>query len=213
VSDLYKKMKETFDKIRSETTAGIGGSRYIPTRDGEDDDNPDNRPDFPYIEDPKGYKTHIPLEQDELKEQEEGEDEEMTPPEEAGEEAYEGAEGEMPPEEAPPPGQDPTAMGGMGMMGTPPEEKLTSTQLGRMYELKKIYSRLTSIEMFLSRTTDESILEIRKYVAQSISMFELVVSNFPEYKDKIDEIIVTYYEFLTNVYSSIRNYFSGVTKE
>lgn len=204
MSELYLKMKEAFDKVRKETFGALGGSRYIPTRSGEDDDNPDNRPDFPYIEDPQQFKTHIPLEQDELTEEEELEPEE-------GEET-----GELPPEgegeetgELSPPDQDPS----MGMPEPEKEEKLTTSQIGRVYELKKIYSRLTSIEMFLSRTTDDSILEIRKYVAQSIDMFELVISNFTQFTEKIDEIIVTYYEFLDNVYGSIRKYFSGISKE
>ena len=90
---------------------------------------------------------------------------------------------------------------------------MTSSQIGRVFELKKIYSRLASVETFLARTTDESILEIRKMVSQSIDLFELVITNFPQYKETVDEIIVTYYEFLDVVYGSIKTYFSGMSKE
>ena len=57
------------------------------------------------------------------------------------------------------------------------------------------------------------MLEIRKLVGQSIDLFEIVISNFPQYKEKVDEIIVTYYEFLDSVYGSLKTYFSEMSKE
>jgi hypothetical protein len=100
--------------------------------------------------------------------------------------------------------------GGMGGVGEQ-EEKLTSSQIGRVYELKKIYSRLSSVESYLARAMDESILELRKYVAQSIDLFEVVISNYDQYKDKVDDIIVNFYEFLDVIYSSLRKYYKGMS--
>lgn len=217
MSDLYNKMREAFDKVKNET---IYGTRYVPTKD-EDDDDADRNPDFPYITDPKGFVTHIPLEQGALKEQG---DKPPTTPSEAGAEA--GADiGAAPPEGGEGgigdmgmdaagnmPGVEGGAEFGMGA-GMPQEEQLTVTEIGRVYELKKIYSRLSSVETFLSRTTDESMLEIRKLVSQSIDLFEIVISNIGQFKEKIDEIIVTYYTFLESVYGSIKTYFSEMSKE
>jgi hypothetical protein len=179
------------------------------------------------LEDPTDYVTHIPLEQEtieeakkkpaedeEIPEEEEGEEEEA-PPEEGGDE---GGEEGMPPEgmegggeEGMPPegmeGGDPMS----GMPGQPPP--LTSSQIGRVYELKKIYSRLSSVESFLSRTTDDEVLEIRKQVSNAIDLFELVISNFEQYKDKIDEIIIMYYKFLKVVYESIKNHFKRISQQ
>ena len=229
MSDLYKIMKDAFDRIKvSEQTIDMINTRYVPTKDGsDDDDNTENVPDFPYINDPKGYVTHVPLEKDDLTEQEK----EAAPPtpEEAGAEAGAETTPDVQPEVPEPTGDEggigdtgmdaagnmPGVEGGMGLTGIPQkeEEKLTSTQLGRVYELKKIYSRLSSVESFLSRTTDEEILEIRKLVSQSIDLFELVISNYEQYKENVDEIIVTYYEFLDRVYGSIKTYFSDQSKE
>jgi hypothetical protein len=100
--------------------------------------------------------------------------------------------------------------GGMGGMGEQ-QEPLTSSQIGRVYELKKIYSRLSSVESYLARAMDESILELRKYVAQSIDLFEVVISNYDQYKDKVDDIIVNFYEFLDVIYSSLRKYYKGMS--
>jgi hypothetical protein len=52
------------------------------------------------------------------------------------------------------------------------------------------------------------MLSLRKYVAQAIDLFEVVITNLPQYKDKLDEIIITFYKFLDYIYGSMRKYFS-----
>ncbi|MCF8019890.1 MAG: hypothetical protein K9L62_10865 [Vallitaleaceae bacterium] len=107
------------------------------------------------------------------------------------------------------PGMDPTA----GIPGADQkEEELTSSEIGRMYELKKIYARLSSVESYLSRATDQAILELRKYVAQSIDLFEVVISNYDQYKDNVDDIIVQFYEFLDVIYSELKKYYKDISK-
>ena len=97
-------------------------------------------------------------------------------------------------------------MGGMGGMGME-EEPLSAHELGRTYELKKIYTRLLSIELYLSNETSPDLVEIHKYVHESINLFEVVTSNFDSYKDNLDEIIVIYYKFLKEIYTSVRKYY------
>lgn len=214
-------MQDAYIRLKKEAAAGVYGKRYVPAKGTEDDDEPDNRPDFPYVDADTGYTTHVPLEQDELKE---AEGDEMPAPVEAGADAGADAGAEMPDA-----GGEEGGIGDMGMddQGNMPgvegggmpgmegqqEEEKTSNQIGRVYELKKIYSRLASVESFLSRTTDEEILEVRKMVAQSIDLFEIVISNFKSYKEDVDEIIVTYYKFLDEVYSTIKDHFAGMAKE
>lgn len=147
--------------------------------------------DFPYIEDPNAFTTHRALES-RIREQMPGEQ----PPAPGGDPSMAGGDPSM---------QDPSMAGG-GMPGMPPE--MTSSQLGRVFELKKIYARLTAIESFLARSINQSMLTLRKYVAQAIDLFEIVISNMPQYQDKLDDIIVTFYKFLQYVYESIRKYFS-----
>jgi len=100
---------------------------------------------------------------------------------------------------------------GMGM-GEQEEEK-TAGELGRIYELKKIYARLTSIESYLSNESSETLSEIRTYVSQSIELFEIISSNFNSYKDKLDDIIVMYYKFIKETYNQVRDYFKKESKE
>ena len=129
----------------------------------------------------------------------------MTPGDEAGEMPPEGAEGMegMPGEEG---------MGGMEGMGMEEETKSPS-EIGRIYELKKIYTRLTTIESYLSDTSDTDLLRVRLLVSKSIELFEILSSNIPSYqppkapKETIDEIIVMYYKFLKQVYESVAKYY------
>ena len=97
------------------------------------------------------------------------------------------------------------AGGDMGMGGA--EEEKSPHELGRIYELKKIYTRLTSIESYLSSEADPELTEIRRYVSQSIELFEILASNIDSYKEKIDEIIISYYKFLNEIYFKIKDYY------
>jgi len=127
------------------------------------------------------------------------------PPEEGGE--------EMPPEE----GMDPSMAGGdMGgdMGGMPGEEETkNASEIGRIYELKKIYTRLTTIESYLSDSSDPDLLRIRLLVSKSIELFEILSANIPSYKPPkaekgtIDEIIIMYYKFLDKVYESVAKHY------
>ena len=104
-------------------------------------------------------------------------------------------------------------MGGDMGMGTPgEEEKKTSTELGRIYELKKIYARLTAIESYLGNESDPELLEVRKYVSQGIELFEVISSNFDSFKGKVDEIIIMYYKFLKEAYETVRDFYKKISK-
>jgi len=116
-------------------------------------------------------------------------------------------------------GMDTAGMGGMdtgmgmgGMPGMEEEEPKTAGQLGRIYELKKIYSRLTSIEAYLGNESSPELLEVRNLVSKSIELFEIVSSNFDSYKEKLDDIIITYYKFIMEVYKEVKDYFKKEAK-
>lgn len=235
----YNTFLKQFKQLKEQTT------RYVPPNRVDYQDNYDRYVDFPYVEDPTGFITHRPLEQnspvgykDEVKEQsakernigspphttsklafeQEAPKEPTINPEEAGEEAGANVGAEMGADMGAEMGAEAGAdmggmganMGGIGGMGGPEEEPLSSSQIGRVYELKKIYSRLASVESYLSRAGNEQILQLRQYVAKAIDLFEVVMSNFDQYKDKIDEIIVQYYEFLEIVFETIKKYYKSV---
>lgn len=168
--------------------------------------------DFPYVEDPTPYETHKTLEQ-RLMEQPPGAATDA-PPQDPGTPGADPAMGEGMPGDDPGMEGDPSlgaidpAMAGVG---TPDRDyvKLDSNDLGRVYEMKKIYARLTSVESYLTESTDEELLELRRGVGKAIDLFEVVITNISKFKDKIDPIIVTFYEFLDQVYSALRKYHVG----
>jgi hypothetical protein len=87
------------------------------------------------------------------------------------------------------------------------EEKKSPKELGRIYELKKIYARLTSLESYLSDASEPALLKLRSLVSQSIEMFEILASNIDQYTDKMDDIIVMYYKFLEGVFDILKKYY------
>ena len=92
-------------------------------------------------------------------------------------------------------------------------DAVTVDQVGRVYELKRIYNKLISAEEYLSYSSDPIIVKLRKYVSQAVELFELVISNIDLYKDKIDQIIVDYYAFLMGIYHIMKIYYDRLRKE
>ena len=103
--------------------------------------------------------------------------------------------------------QDPNAMG-MGGMGAP--EPKTAEEIGRIFELKKIYARLIAVEEFLSFSPDETLVKLRDYISKSIELFETLISNVDSFKDQIDDIIVMFYKFLESVYEIMNDYYNSL---
>ena len=162
--------------------------------------------DVPYVQSlDEPYITHKALyEQEEPEEEEEAPPEkeqpvEEAPPQESEEQAPEG----MPPEEG---GMDQN----FGAVEEPPKDP---NEIGRIYELKKIYSRLLSIESYLSDSSDVNLLKLRQYVSQAIEMFEIISANMPSYKDQLDDMIIMYYKFLSVVYTLLKKYYAAQEKE
>lgn len=84
------------------------------------------------------------------------------------------------------------------MTGAPKEVK-SPTYLGRIYQLNKIYYRLTALQKFLNQTSDPKLEGVRKLTDDSFELFNLVMNNLPSYKNMLDKIILQYYSFISNL--------------
>lgn len=144
-----------------------------------------------------------------IREQPEEEEEEEVPAEPEEDPAVAGEEEAMP--------DMPGGEEDMGIPGMPGEEDdkgpETPEEVGRVYELKKIYSRLLSINQHLAESTDGLLLKLRLIIGQSIEVFEVMIANIDLFKDKVDDIIVLYYEFLERVYGILKKYYEVKRKE
>lgn len=89
----------------------------------------------------------------------------------------------------------------------PGQEVQDPDYLGKIYELKKIYSRLVSIESFLDSESEPTLLKLRNYVSSSIELFQMLINNISVFREDIDELIVNYYKFLLEVYSILKEYY------
>ena len=200
-------LKKRVEKSNESWGSPIGGDMY--TKDDSSDE------DVPNVNDDTPYKTHwVPgTQESELLEQ--SEDEEIPPEEQVPEEGGE----EMPPEEGGGEMVDP----GMGEEGMPGEEMGAGMpgeeppkdprELGRTYELKKIYARLVSIEAYLATTSDEELLILRTNVSKAIEMFQVLSSNITSFKEQIDDIIVIFYDFINTVYSILEKFYKNKSRE
>jgi len=84
----------------------------------------------------------------------------------------------------------------------------TDVEIGRIYELKKIFSRLVSIETFLSTSSNEELLLLRTYVVKVIDLFKIMIDNITAFRDRTDEIIVMFYQFLRKTYIILKKYYN-----
>jgi hypothetical protein len=117
--------------------------------------------------------------------------------------------------------QDPNAMAGLGQQGVGGEDidpmtgqpKITLDVVGKVYELKKIYSRLLAIQSQLSFSPDMTLLQLRKFITKAIDLFETVISNIGLYKKEIDDIIIMYYKFIEEVYDIMKDFYKKKAKE
>lgn len=180
----------------------------------------DREEDFDVINTNPSDKVKHPVPLDEQDEEEETE-EETVPDEElrAGEEppVTPPAAPTEPPEDLAGTMEDPTMAGmdtGMGMgYGYGKEPPKTAPEIGKLYEMKKIYSRLLAIESFLSTVSDPFLLKMRLYIGKAIDLFDTVISNFQSFKDRLGDIIVVFYRFLEDVYSSLEDYYKDKKEE
>ncbi len=105
-------------------------------------------------------------------------------------------------------------MGGMGMEDPNAIPKPTSSEeVGRIIELKKIFSRLISVEAYLTSTFEPELLKVRELVAQATELFTILMANYSLYKDEIDERIISYYKFIEKVYEVLHKYYSEREEE
>lgn len=174
---------------------------------------PDARQDFadvPSVEDDDEYQTHFAFPTEQVAEAEDEEEKAAEPTEDVPTDIPEepaDAGGEMP--------ADMTGMGGgedmLGGMGMEEEDEgpQDRTDVGRRFELKKIYSRLVAIEAHLNTASDETLVQMRNFVSQAISLFRVLINNIDLYKDKIDEVLVTYYKFVIQTYEMLSKYYKA----
>lgn len=124
-------------------------------------------------------------------EQEEPEEEETPIEGEEVEKETEAPEGEGRTEEEPSAADD--------IEEAPEEEVDNEEQLStvdKVYRLKKIYAKLIAISRLLEYHSDPKFDVLRNEVLEAIDLFHIIVSNFDSFKDKIDDIIKSYYKLL-----------------
>jgi len=100
----------------------------------------------------------------------------------------------------------------MGDMNDPMEGP-SLEQIGRSFELKRIYDRLLSIRTHLSIFVEDEFDELKKTISKAIDLFDLMISNYKQYEDKIDDIILLYYNFINEIYEIAKKKYRKYTRD
>jgi hypothetical protein len=165
---------------------------YKDATDVKDNDVP-NVMDTDYVTHVSLDKTQVPLEQD------------AVPPGKIQTTAP-----AMPPAQTGPPGAGIAPPGIDPVTGMPlPEEEgpMSPQEVGRVFELKKIHARLTSIEAYLEASTDLPLIKLRINISKALELFFVLISNLKLFKDRLDPLIVVFYKFLDQAYSILAKYY------
>jgi len=105
-------------------------------------------------------------------------------------------------------------MGGMGGMGegfggedSAEQVAQTPNELGKVYELNKIYYHLYTIEKLLSNSSDDRLSNLRTVVSDAFNIYKIVLNNITKFKDRLDHIILLYYDFVSRLAMLLEKYY------
>ena len=105
----------------------------------------------------------------------------------------------------------PDPMGGMGGMDPmtgmpmPGAGGPVYTAIGRAYKLKDIFEKLSRIRTYLRDCTNTDLESLYNDSNTAFDMFKLVINNLKTYKEKVDELIIMYYELIKIMLEKIKN--------
>ena len=79
------------------------------------------------------------------------------------------------------------------------------TAIGREYKLKDIFENLTKIRNYLRDTNNIELSKLYKDSDKAFEMYKLVINNLKTYKEKVDDLIIMYYELIKIMLEKIKN--------
>jgi hypothetical protein len=92
--------------------------------------------------------------------------------------------------------------------GMPIEEPLSPEEIGKVYMLLKLHSRLDAMNRILAKLPDDKYNDVKLAIAEALELFRVVVSNYDSFKGedgKLDNIIKKYRSFVSDVTDKIEN--------
>lgn len=102
-----------------------------------------------------------------------------------------------------PPGIPPQP-GGMMPPGMLPPPIVPPTDIGKIELLKSIQTKLLDINSLLNKFSEERYGKVKSKVEEAIEVFNVMVTNFPTFKDKVLDIAEKYKHFIKIVVLEVR---------
>lgn len=92
------------------------------------------------------------------------------------------------------------------------EEKLDPVDIGKLYIMKKIYTRMLISDEKIREFSETEFDGLKDWSREAIEHFQSVVANFDQFKDKLDEVIVLFQRFLVSITNSTEKTIKKVEK-
>lgn len=86
----------------------------------------------------------------------------------------------------------------MGQPVLPGQEVMSLSDIGKIYVMKKIYSRLISLDDLLADMSSPKFDPYKEKVKESIDIFHTIVANFAQFRPEIDDFITLFQELIYN---------------
>lgn len=81
------------------------------------------------------------------------------------------------------------------------------TEISVVFSLKRIYSRLITLQDILNRYSDNKFDKLRDRIDESVKIFHLVVLNYKKFSGNINDIIENFNLFLRQSVVELANLF------
>ena len=65
------------------------------------------------------------------------------------------------------------------------------------------------MNQYLADEHDRRIMKTKQSISKAIDLFSVIGANPESYKERIDEIIVSYYKFLEAAYKRVRSFYKS----
>ena len=115
---------------------------------------------------------------------------------------------EQPPQEGPPEmGMDQMNQG-MASPDDPENPRVELPDIIKKFEMKKIHSKLNSIDNFLYNNNNfsDEMIRVQKNVNTAIELFDFVVENLSIYRENLDKIIEIFNKFIDQIITLLNKY-------
>jgi len=90
---------------------------------------------------------------------------------------------------------------------------LNISDIGKMLLLKKIYQKLIHINNLLKNFSNTEFKTARDVTTEALEYFDVIINNIDQFKDKLNDIIITFFSLFRTIVFSIKHELENLKKD